>query len=316
MRAGGPEVIDVTTEDTYVLKPDEALVHVEAVGLNHIESLLRGGGYSIKLPFPYPVGVEGAGTIVDCVPGVDFAPGTRVCWTGVLGSCATCVNAPAAMLARLPDSLTFEDGASLAHGALTAAGLVRHWPLEAGSTAVVWAAAGAVGRLLVATLERRGVCVAGIASGARVDDVKAAGAALVIDRLTEDIVAAVRGFTDGRGAAAVFDPIGVATWETSLKLLAPRGCIVNYGQLSGELPTVDLNALMDAGSVFVTKYGPKAGLLGRMHIGRAIEETLALAETRPMTSGIAGRFTLDGVADAYRLLDSKPQGKVIVLPQS
>jgi NADPH2:quinone reductase len=167
----------------------------------------------------------------------------------------------------------------------------------------------------VATLAQRGVRVIGIASGARVEAARAAGAAFVIDRASGDIVAAVRGFTDGRGAAAVFDPIGAPTWETSLKLLAPRGCLVNYGQLSGELPAVDLKSLMDAGSVFVTKYGPKAGILGRMDIGGVISEALALAATRPLTSGIAGRFTLDAVGDAYRLLDSNPQGKVIILPQ-
>src|SRR5262245_40819744 len=156
-RAGGPEVIEVVHEEVPALKPGEALVHVEAVGLNHIESLVRSGNYPIQLPFPYSVGVEGAGRIVDCAPDVHLSPGTGGCWTGVLGSCATCVNAPAAMLARLPDALSFEEGASLAHGGLTAGGLVRHWPLAAGTIAVVWGAAGAVGRLLVATLEARGV---------------------------------------------------------------------------------------------------------------------------------------------------------------
>ena len=100
---------------------------------------------------------------------------------------ATFVVAPAAMLARLPDNLSFEDGASLAHGGVTAAGLARHWPLERGSTAVVWGAAGSVGLLLVASLAERGVKVIGIASGPRTERVRAAGATLVIDWSTEDV---------------------------------------------------------------------------------------------------------------------------------
>jgi NADPH:quinone reductase len=91
------------------------------------------------------------------------------------------------MLARLPDELSFEDGASLAHAGVTAAGLVRHWPLEHGASAVVWGAAGAVGLLLVAYLAERGVSVIGIASGARIDAVRAAGATHVVDRASADV---------------------------------------------------------------------------------------------------------------------------------
>jgi NADPH2:quinone reductase len=115
--------------------------------------------------------------------------------------------------------------------------------------------------------------------------------------------------------AAVFDPVGTATYETSVRLLAPRGCLVNYGQLSGSLPTVDLNALMEAGSVFVTKYGPRAGLIDRNHIASCISHALALARTRPLTCDVAARFPLSSVSDAYRMLESHPAGKVLVLPQ-
>jgi len=218
------------------------------------------------------------------------------------------------MLAHLPDNLSFEDGASLAHGGVTAAGLVRHWPRERGSTAVVWGAAGSVGLLLVASLAERGVRGIGIASGARVENARAAGAALVIDRSTEDIGHAVRRATQGRGVSAVFDPVGASTYRTNLQLLAPRGCLINYGQLSGALPAIELADLMDAGSVFVTKYGPRAGLVGRDEVGPFVSEALALASTRPLTSGVAARFTLDRVIDAYTALESNPDGKVLILP--
>ncbi|WP_025850190.1 zinc-binding dehydrogenase [Paenibacillus ehimensis] len=313
LRAGGPEVIEVVEEELAPLKSGEALVRVEAVGLNHVESLVRSGTYPIRFPFPYGVGVEGAGVVLAVGPEVAIPVGTRVCWTGVPGSCATAVIAQAAMLVPLPDPLTFEDGASLAHAGLTAAGLARHWPLSEGSAAVVWGAAGAVGRLLVATLAERGVKVIGIASGERIEAVRAAGAAHTVDRSAEDVQAAVRAYTGGRGAAAVFDPVGAETYKLSLSLLARRGCLINYGQLSGDLPSVDMKELMTAGSVFVTKYGP-GGVEGPGDVAGLISDALKLAAKRPLTSGVAGRFTLDQAADAYRALDSGANGKVLVIP--
>jgi NADPH2:quinone reductase len=313
-RPGGPDVLQVDVEDLPPLNAGEVLVRVEAAGLNAVESLIRTGTYSIKIPFPYAAGFEGAGVVVATGPDVDLVPGARVCWTAVFGSCATFVVASASMLARLPDALSFEEGASLAHGGITAAGLVRHWPLEQGASAVVWGAAGAVGLLLVAVLAERGVNVIGIASGKRVDAVRAAGATVVVDRTAEDVGAAVRAATGDRGVAAVFDPVGAATYRTSLKLLAPRGCLINYGQLSGALPAIDLLDVMDAGSVFVTKYGPRAGLVNQHDVGALISEALTLATRRRLTNVVAGRFTLDRIVDAYRELDSNPHGKVLVLP--
>jgi len=313
-RAGGPEVLAITVEDLRPLKIGEALVRVEAAGLNHVDSLVRSGTYSIRFAFPFEVGVEGAGTIVAVGPGVAIAPGTRVCWTAVVGSCATHVIAPVQMLADLPEGLSLEAGASLAHAGVTAAGLIRHCPIAEGQSAVVWGAAGAVGRLLVAFLAARGVSVIGIASGARTKAARAAGAAHVVDRSSADVVEDVRRHTGGHGAAAGFDPVGAATYETSLRLLAPRGYLVNYGQLSGALPDVDLGQLMEAGSIFVTKYGPRAGLVRPEHVAALISEALALATTRPLVSEVAARLPLNRVADAYRALDSGVFGKVLVLP--
>lgn len=307
-------MLEVDIERLPPLKSGEVLLRVEAVGLNHVESLIRTDTYKIRMPFPYAAGVEGAGVVVAAGPEVAFAAGTRVCWTAVFGSCATFVVAPAAMLARLPDNFSFEDGASLAHAGLTAAGLVRHWPLGRGSTAVVWGAAGAVGLILVAFLAEQGVRVIAIASGARVERARIAGPALVIDRSSEDVCQAVRSATEGRGVSAVFDPVGAATYRTNLQLLAPRGCLINYGQLSGALPAIELADLMDAGSLFVTKYGPRAGLVGRDEVGSFVSEALNLASPRRLMSGVAGRFTLDHVVDAYTLLETSPDGKVLILP--
>lgn len=291
LRAGGPEVIEVGAEELPPLKPGEALVRVEAAGLNHAETLIRSGNYAVSIPFPYPLGGEGSGIVVATGPDVSISVGMRVCWAAVLGSCATFLIAPVSMLVPIPEALSFEDAACLAVAGLTAGGLARVWPLE-GREAVVWGAAGAVGRMLVAILAGRHVKVIGIASGKRIDAVRAAGAAHVIDRAVDDVAESVRTFTGGRGAAAVFDPIGASTYETSLKLLAPRGCLINYGELSGPLPAIDARQLF-RGSFFVTKYNGMHWFEGLHEIPALISNALALASKKPVViSGVAGRFAL------------------------
>ena len=144
LRAGGPEVIEIGIEDLPPPAVGEALVRVEAVGLNHAETLIRSGTYAVRLPFPYPLGGEGAGVVVATGADVSIPVGTRVCWAAAIGSCATFLTAPAAMLVPLPQTLGFEEGARLPVAGLTAAGLARVWPLR-GREAVVWGAGGAVG---------------------------------------------------------------------------------------------------------------------------------------------------------------------------
>jgi NADPH:quinone reductase len=313
LRAGGPEVIEVGSEELAPLKNGEARVRVEAAGLNHAETLIRSGTYPVRLPFPYPLGGEGAGVVVATGPDVPLAVGARVCWGTVLGSCATLMTAPASMLVPLPDSLSFEAGACLPVAGLTAGGLARVWPLR-GRSAVVWGAAGAVGRMLVAILADQGVDVIGIASGGRVDGARAAGANCVVDRANADVREMVRAYTGDRGVDAVFDPIGTPTYETSLQLLAPRGCLINYGELSGPVPDISLHTLFPA-SIFVTKYNGMRWIEGLDEFAVLIGQGLALAVRRPaVISDIAGRFSLDRAADAYRLLEAGPSGKVLVNP--
>ena len=295
------------------LKIGEALVRVEAAGLNHAETLIRSGSYTVRLPFPYPLGGEGSGVVVATGPEVSISVGARVCWGTVLGSCATFVAAPASMLVPIPDGLSFEDGACLAVAGLTAGGLARVWPLK-GREAVVWGAAGVVGRMLVAILADHEVSVIGIASGKRVDAVRAAGAIHVIDRTADNVCEAVRAHTDGRGVAAVFDPIGASTYETSLQLLAPRGCLINYGELSGPVPAINLHQLFP-GSAFITKYNGMHWVEGFHEFAGLISDALTLAAKRPaVITDIAGRFPLSRVMDAYWALESDPHGKVLVLP--
>jgi NADPH2:quinone reductase len=315
LRAGSPDVIEVGIEELPPLKMGEALIRVEAAGLNHAETLIRSGTYTVRLPFPYALGGEGSGTVVATGPEVSISVGSRVCWGAVLGSCATFVVAPASMLVPLPDGLSFEHAACLPVAGITASGLARVWPLK-GRAAVVWGAAGAVGRMLVAILADHGVSVIGIASDKRIDAVRAVGATHVIDRTADNVCETVRAYTNGRGVDAVFDPIGTSTWEMSLQLLAPRGCLINYGELSGPVPAINLHQLFP-GSIFVTKYNGMHWGGGVHEFAGLISDALTLAAKCPaVISDIAGRFPLDRVSDAYRALESDHHGKVLVLPNS
>ena len=313
LHPGGPEVIDVGLEEVPPLRSGEALVRVEAVGLNHAETLIRSGNYPVRLPFPYPLGGEGSGIVIATGPGEPIAVGSRVCWAGVIGSCATFVTGPASMLVPIPEGLSFENAACLAVAGLTAGGLARVWPLK-GRAAVVWGAAGAVGRMLVAILASQQVEVIGIASGKRVEAARASGAIHVIDRAVDDVREAVNRYTAGRGVAAVFDAVGASTLQTSLQLLAPRGCLISYGELSGPAPTINLHQLF-SGSFFVTKYNGMCWAEGVHEFPALISDGLTLATKRPsIISDVAGRFALNQVVDAYRKLESNPHGKVLVLP--
>src|SRR5262249_27996565 len=120
LRPGGPEVIEIGLEELPPLRTGEVLVRVEAAGLNHAETLIRSGNYTVRLPFPFPLGGEGSGVVVAAGPEAPVSVGTRVCWAAVLGSCATFLAAPASMLAPIPDDLSFEDAACLAVASLTA----------------------------------------------------------------------------------------------------------------------------------------------------------------------------------------------------
>jgi NADPH2:quinone reductase len=224
LRPGGPDIIEVGVGDLAPLKTGEVLVEVAAAGLNHAETLIRSGNYAVRFPFPHAVGGEGAGTVVARAPDVSLPVGARVCWAAVLGSCATHVIAPAFMLAPIPDDLGLEDGACLAVAGLTAGGLAHVWAVK-DEAAVVWGAAGAIGRMLVALLADRGAHVIGIASGQRVEAVRAAGATHVIDRAGQDVAALVREHTAGRGAAVVFDPIRCSNFRDQLAVARATGVL-------------------------------------------------------------------------------------------
>jgi NADPH2:quinone reductase len=308
-RSGDPggwsEVIELVEDDVAEPAAGHVVVKVEAVALNHSESLARyGGKYAEGLPFPHDVGREGAGTVVAAGPDAGLAVGTRVSWFAVGGSCAEYVVAPAMLLVPIPDGLDSTSAALVSSAGGTASLLTRVWPLE-GKSAAVWGAAGPTGRILAALLMRQGVDVIGIASGERVHIVRKLGVDKVVDRKSENVVEAVRAHTGGDGVAAVFDAVGDEAYEANIAMLGKRGCLINYGQLSGELPVVDLAQLMEAGSLFVTKLGGSAYFNSLADLTGVIRDTLEFALHNPaIVSEVAGTYPLAEVAEAYRHLET------------
>lgn len=314
-RPGGTDVIEVSAGDVRPLGAGEVLVKVEVANLNHADSLIRSGEYAVKMPFPYDIGLEGAGTVEAVGEGVTLAPGTRVCWTGTPGTCGEYVVAKAMLLTPIVDGLGFDEAGRLAHAGLTAGLLARVWPLSEGQRAVIWGAAGAVGRILTATLAARGVEVIGIASGARVEPVLKVGAAHAIDRASEDVVGQIMDITGGAKVNAVYDPVAAETFTTSLKLLAPRGCLINYGELSGPVAGASLHELFTAGGVFITKFQGEAWVESPADFPALVTTAQELAAEQPaVLTEVSATFPLEQAAEAYRLMEEGVPGKVLVHP--
>ena len=252
---GGPEVFALREVAQPVCKPGEALVRLEATGVNFIDVYFRIGTY--KAPhFPLIVGQEGAGVVESVAAGVTaVAPGDRVAYAGVLGAYAQYAAVPAEKLVRVPDGVSSQDAAAIMLQGMTAHYLCNStFALASGMTAVVHAGAGGVGLLLTQLAKAKGATVITTVSTAEKAELsKRAGADLVVDYTKDDFAHAVRAYTDGAGAHVVYDSVGKTTWEKSLDSLRPRGYFVLFGGSSGQVPPFDLQVLNQKGSLFATR---------------------------------------------------------------
>ncbi|MFF5232132.1 quinone oxidoreductase family protein [Dactylosporangium sp. NPDC000521] len=291
--------------------PGEVLVLVEASGVNFIDVYQRSGTYQVPLPFV--LGSEGAGTVLSFGDGVaGLAPGDRVAWTGVPGSHAEQAVVPADRLVPVPDGISTEQAAAAMLQGLTAHYLTHDsYPVRAGDTVLVHAAAGGVGRLLtriVTHLGGRVVATAG--TPAKREIALADGAVRAVPY--DEALQAVREVSDG--AAAVYDGVGKDTFDASLEALRPRGTLVLFGAASGKVPPVDPLRLM-AGSFMLTR--PTLG-----HFIAKRHELLERAETLfgwiaggVVEVAVTGRYPLDAVQDAYAALEGRQStGKLLVIP--
>jgi NADPH2:quinone reductase len=315
-RTGGPEVLELVELPIPRPREGEALVRVEAAGVNFVDVYRRTGAYASEVPFS--PGDEGAGVVEAVGEGVeDVRPGERVAWAGVPGSYATHVIARTDKLVRVPDGVTNRDAAASMFQGITANYLSHAtFPLQPGNSCLVHAAAGGVGLLLVQMAKRAGARVFGTAStDEKANLARQAGADDVIDYTRERFDEAVRARTGGRGVDVVYDSVGLSTFEQSLLVLRPRGLLVLYGQSSGRVPPVDLQLLSARGSLFVTRPTLRDHVATRAELLERADAVLAAVASGALKVRIHEQFPLDRTADAHRALESrKTSGKVLLVP--
>jgi len=312
---GGPEVLQPTELNTPQPGHGQVLVRVEAAGLNYIDIYHRTGLY--PLPAPLPLGLEGAGTVEQVGAGVtDIRVGHRVAWASVPGSYATHVVAPAERLVPIPEGVTTSVAAALLLQGMTAHYLMKSiFPLRAGHTALVHAAAGGVGLLLTQLAKLAGAqVIATVSTVAKAARTKAAGADHVINYQVSDFAPETKRLTGGRGVDVVYDGVGKTTFDGSMDALAPRGYLVLYGQASGVVPPLD-PARLAKGSYFLTRptlghyTATRAELLSR---ARDLFDLVVAGQLRVR---IDRTFPLSQAPDAHRALAGRETtGKVLLIP--
>lgn len=255
-QTGGPEVIQWREVDLPAPGPGEVLLRHEAVGLNFIDTYFRTGLYPARLPTG--LGMEAAGVVEAVGDGVtQFAAGQRVAYFASPGAYSTARLIKASALFAVPDGIDARTAAAiLLKGATVEALAERCAPVAPGGWALVPAAAGGVGQLLVQWLNARGVRVIGtVGSADKVALAQAAGAELVFLSGAPDLVANVREATGGAGVAVAYDGVGAASWQSSLDSMAKRGTLVSFGNASGPVTGVALRDLATRGSLYVTRPG-------------------------------------------------------------
>ena len=251
---GGPEVLELVEVETPTPGPGQVLVDVEYAGVNFIDTYHRSGLY--PLPLPSGNGLEGVGTITAVGDGVTTREvGQRVAWADTVGSYAEQVAVKADRCFVVPDGVDSPTACALALQGMTAHYLAfSTFPLGKEHTALVYAAAGGVGRILVQLAVQRGARVLACTSTEeKAAAVRALGAHEIIPYRDVDVAATVRELTGGVGVDVVYDSVGAATWQSSLDSLRPRGTAVFYGNASGPVPAFDLLELNRRGSLYVTR---------------------------------------------------------------
>jgi len=254
-RTGGPEVLQWEAVELPPPATGEVRLRHHAVGLNFIDTYHRSGLYPVRLPSG--LGMEAAGVVEAVGEGVTrFAPGDLVAYaSGPIGAYAEYAATPAERAVRLPAGVSAAVGAAVLLKGMTAEFLVRRcFPVQAGQTILVHAAAGGVGQILLQWAKIIGATViATVGSQDKAERVKTLGADHVILYRDQDVAAEVRRITGGVGVPVVYDSVGAATFEGSLASLARRGMLVSYGNASGPAPAIEPGRLSRMGSLFLTR---------------------------------------------------------------
>jgi NADPH:quinone reductase len=315
-QCGGPEALQYKAIETPIPKAGEARVKIEAIGLNYIDVYHRTGLY--PLPLPFVPGMEAAGVVDALGPDVsEVAVGDRVAYAMSPGAYAESACVAAWRLVRIPAGLTAHQAAAAMLQGLTAHYLVRSvHPLKAGETALVHAAAGGMGLLLVQLASRLGARVIGtVSTEAKAALAREAGASDVILYSRQDFEAETRRLTGGHGVEVVYDSVGRDTFLKSLNSLAPRGMLALYGQSSGPVAPFDPALLAQKGSLFMTRPTLAHYAATRAELLARAEEVFSWIESGALKLRIETTLPLAEVARAHRDLEArKTSGKVLLTP--
>jgi NADPH2:quinone reductase len=313
---GGPEVLQYDDMPTAEPGPGEARVRLEASGVNFIDIYHRTGSYRGQLPLT--LGQEGAGVVEAVGEGVsEVAPGDRVVYSNTQGAYATQQRVAAWKLVVIPAGIPTEVAAAVHLQGLTAQYLTEStYPLKPGDTALIHAAAGGVGGLLVQLAKRRGArIIATVGTDAKAEQARAHGADEVIVYTRQDFAAEARRLTGGRGVDVVYDSVGKDTFDQSLNCLHPRGMMVLYGQSSGAVPPMDPQTLNAKGSLYLTRPTLAHYTATREELLHRTQELFDAITAGTLDVRIARTFPLIEAGAAQTFLASRQAlGKVLLIP--
>jgi NADPH2:quinone reductase len=314
---GGPEVLRYEDVPEPAPKPGHAVVKVDAAGINYIDVYYRTGLYKAEMPLT--LGMEAGGTVAAVGANVsEVKVGDKVAYTGTPGAYAEFALVPADRLIVLPTGLSTKQGAAAMLQGMTAHYLAcSTWPLKAGDTCLVHAAAGGVGLLLCQIAKIRGARVIGTVSTE--DKAKLArevGADEVIFYTRQDFAEEVKRLTGGKGLQVVYDSVGKDTFDRGFGCLAPRGMMVLYGQSSGPVGPFDVARLAAGGSLFLTRPSLVSHTATRAELIQRASEVLGWIRDGTLKLRMEFEFGLKDAAEAHRALEGRrTTGKVLLVPK-
>jgi NADPH2:quinone reductase len=308
-QTGGPEVLKLVDVPEPEPRPGQVRVRHEAIGINFIDTYHRKGLYPVKLPcIP---GGEAAGVVDAVGEGVTrLKMGDRVAYAGGFGAYAEANVFAADRAVKIPEGVDTRTAAAALLKGMTVEALIRRtYPVKAGETVLVHAAAGGVGQVMTQWLKAIGaVVIATVGSEAKAARARELGADHVILYRDQDVAAEVGRITDGKGVPVAYDSVGKDTFEATLKSLSRRGLFVSFGNASGPPPPVEAARLMRGGSLFFTRptlgdyvAAPEeldasaAALFDMVASGKVkieIGQTFPLAEARQAHEALESRATI------------------------
>jgi NADPH:quinone reductase len=315
-RTGGPEVMELVDVPSPQPKPAEAVVKISVAGVNSIDAQFRDG--RLRMPLPFIPGQEGAGVVTAVGTQARLVKtGDRVAWSGTLGSYAEYVAASEEHLVPVPDAISDEQAAAAMMHGLTAHYLVNDaHKLKAGETALVHAAAGGVGLLVVQLAHAIGARVIGtVSSEDKAKLAREAGADQVIVFTHQDFESEVKRLTDGQGVEVVYDGVGKATFEKNLNVMKLRGMLVLYGMSSGPVPPVDPAKLSEKGSLYMARTTLAHFTATREELVARTRALFAMIADGRLKLPIAKKYPLAEAAQAHRDLEARALlGKLLLVP--